>query len=1001
MATWGSYAARSGTTMDEAWKSTFTIDNLQALPTEMTGPAHAVQSVVMGAIGCGAGIELYAHGDEADVSQAGWAQEAKDEVDAYHTWRESKEATPPPPPPPVNGSWWLWRFYVTAPGDMAEHFICTGVAHDGTTQYWYGAGSYAAALTLGVTNLLLKSRSGDTTPSDRSTRDFVDQHVADAWHVTDTTVSTATMVVPDSVLGSKSDLSASGSWGSMPGVGEMTGDWPATLAASYSITYNGNSTVDTVYASILPQWSGVDLNLEALADLYYDAAWHHWWSGSAFQSPWPPSGKTPTFEVSGANGQIEAQRIAGSATDTMAWSGSSGVPYLLKVDISSGKWNDAGGDWGSAIQFDVAGLKDSSGNREYLGIGTSAQYSEANHSWYTEDRLSPTVQADVLASWAAANGEDVGSGSLTDLPAPIGVPDLTQSVDSDPWTTGLLTVTQAAVNVHKPAGVSRPSLWVASGGATITAQTDTTLTIEINSTATAPAITRTLVTRYWDQLDRLASQDADTSHAFDPDWPIKLAANLSHAVPVADPDYSALTKDEDVTTYDNFSYLKLPFSAMGAAGGLTLTLAYNALDYVLDPCYTCHEHRYGAEGEFSFSKGAAQSATYANDYLGNSLTGPGAQTFYIDLRCPAEGDLSRGDLQHVATLTLSGFTVPGSGTDTYTVDAANLELCDGPVAGSGHLLVKAKRPWNWAANFTNFSAVHDGAAILAPQYGFEQFERVERGLKGTQFRQHCPTSSATTDISSAKSLSRFCDELQWQEGFTATFQTGTFTSRYRDADSVDFFTSGRAYWWWMFYEPDGALQIPTAATVRSWTIAPGVPYTVYVRHYLQGAAHGLLKDASGTYRTRSGGSVALYKRPDGGGAASLVGTYASDAHGRWVSDPLAEDGFSYYITVAGSDTELGRAVNREWSSAAGRVGVDDPWLVENHTGGLYLFYSDGSRIWVTYRPSVYSAWQTRRFVGMGEQPVAALEDSGALTCSVLYNGAIHTVQSRNGGRSWA
>ena len=66
-----------------------------------------------------------------------------------------------------------------------------------------------------------------------------------------------------------------------------------------------------------------------------------------------------------------------------------------------------------------------------------------------------------------------------------------------------------------------------TGGDTVMSQSDTTVTFTVAAGAQDPKLTRTLTTRYWTQLERLASRNPDTGLAFKPDWPIYLRANLA------------------------------------------------------------------------------------------------------------------------------------------------------------------------------------------------------------------------------------------------------------------------------------------------------------------------------------------------------------------------------------------------------------------------------------------------------------------------------------------
>lgn len=662
----------------------------------------------------------------------------------------------------------------------------------------------------------------------------------------------------------------------------------------------------------------------------------------------------------------------------------------------------------AAAEYDV-GLNDEDGDPVYLTPGTTGWYTQANHSWYNESFFSTTVQADITSAWysATANHQpdavsaDVGGNTYTldDRPAPIAAryPGASSLTGAPYQEADWLDISQDSVNVHKPDGVARPSLWVGSGGLTVTAQTDSTVTFTIASTATTPTLTRTYTTRYWTQMDRLASRNPDSTLAFDGDWPIKLKANLdASSVPAHDPLLAALTADEDITNWDNFSYLKFKFNAASDGPGLTVALTYYELLDVFDPCYTSHDARYGQNGEFEYVRSDAKTATYTTDYLGAPLDGAGIRTYYIDLRCPAEGELNRGALQHVSAITVTGFPIPAAGTDTWTLDGSALELRDGPV-GSQHLALDYKRSWNWPQNWFGFAGWHDGAPILAVKYGYEQFEGVERGLKYVQYQQHDPGTDSDTDLSYAKPLSRLADELNWQEGFTVTCDTSALEALLEDEDGNAMFSVSDAAWWWLKYAPDGEPPFDVAPTVRSVTIARGAPTQIDIYHYVDAKAHGLVR--TGGVRERMTGTAVLKSRAQSTGAVATVGTYTSDEHGRWVSDPIyADDSYNYYVD-GGED--LGYATTRSWSSADA-YGNSGPGLAMTEANGGQVFkaYHKGRNVYCERRPTLYDAWETRRFVSEGRNPGIAAALDGVVRIVVELAGQIIGKFSRDGGKTW-
>jgi len=574
-------------------------------------------------------------------------------------------------------------------------------------------------------------------------------------------------------------------------------------------------------------------------------------------------------------------------------------------------------------------------------------------------------------------------------------------------------------------------------------------------------------------MDRLASRESDTSLSFKPTWPITLKANVSTsyggAIPDHDPLKSLLEAPEDVTNWDNFSYLKFSFTApygawimtytvsgagdesyngtyveMGstidgypwyynydtyamifhhtpnewrmtkfpeflpddnvyytigddpAAGpwfvgtgeppapvvtgsasgdGLKIEVGYTLLAWVYDPCYTCHEHRYGEYGEFEYQKIPSQTATYDNDYIGVPLRGTGLQTFYIDLRCPHEGNLVRGALQHVDYIEISGFPVPDTGTHSWTMNFGNLELTDGPVVGTNpgetHLCLDFKRAWDWSSNFFGLAGLHDGASILAIQYGTEDYEKRERGLKYTQLQQHCPLSEATTDLTYCKDLGTLAAELSLQEGFDASFSLSNYDSRFKDADGNYLFGPTEAKWWWLRYVPDGTVPLSDACVVRSAEIVPGVPYKFHLEHFLQGKFHGLLKTAGGLIRDRSSSGPTVTGRNTETEATYSGGPFSSDVHGRWKSEPVPEDDWLYDVVV-GSESSNGMLItNRSYTELTGSL-VGPECLYINNQGVLYRVLGMAKHLWIQLSP----------FTGVWDRPkiiLATASDPHELT----------------------
>jgi len=1010
---WGDWA-KTAITEQATWSGTLTLENIDDNPVgAATGPPSGIiRRVQLSAMGVAVVIVEYGSGTMMGPP-ADWPQAAKDAVNDWIDWVTNNPPEGEDPPPPAQYTWFCYHVYISAPGPVIdESWEVTGFAYS----MWYGPfSSLTRDFSLYCKNVGLRARGGIYEYSHRQTRDIIDTVARHHWFADDTTVSGGTFGA----------LSAEGTWTGGPGVGELPDDWPTTFQASYQIQYGstGSAQLDTNYGSIAVEWDGQDVKLNALDDRYYDSAWHHWWDGDEFQDPWPPSGKTVYWRCYGDGNTIRLHKTAATTND-ITWTGWSRVPKIVAFNIEAGKWDDPDGDFDNPIQFDLFGLKDPlTGDRIYLGAGQSDYYTEAHHAWFEEDVFGAGLQTvRIKQEWYEDPDNGVNSSaedklvdtydvSLDDRVCGIAIWDLTQDdYTQTPYVSaaGILDISHDSVNVHLPPGLSAPpTQWQGSGGLVVTNQTNTTVTFEIPSTATEPKLYRELTSRYWVQMDRLQPPNYDDTLAYKTDWPIYLKANLDNSdVPATDPLYAALTADEDVTNYSNHSYLRLKYNAPRDSD-LTVQLTYRRLIAVVDPCYTCWEYRYGPEGAFWYARGEQETATYSYDYQGNTLSGAGNQDYYIDLRVPAEGGLVRGALSHVEKIEISGFSVPASGTDTWTLDVQNMTLCDGPSADPGPKW-KFKRPWRWTKNWTAGHALHCGADIVPIQYGYEQFEINEQySLKHTQFRQHCPTYSGTpSDLSYAKTLRRLAEELNFQEGISASFTDSGYDALFKDGDGNYLFAPGNAYWWWLKYDPDVDAPLEMACTVGAFQMAPGVVYNFHIRKFLDGKAHGLVTD--GIKRlTNQVEAVAVYKRSvDYGGEWSLtdpnvilVGKYDTDADGRWVSDPLEPEGWHYAMWTAAEGFEnLYDPVHREYflHPPTGR-GAMEPTLCEGPVGNLFLVYEWSGYIWLRRRNSVSQPWSDPIPVCQARGPAVLKAGTGVLWLAVYDGTTVEVWKSEKDG----
>ena len=106
----------------------------------------------------------------------------------------------------------------------------------------------------------------------------------------------------------------------------------------------------------------------------------------------------------------------------------------------------------------------------------------------------------------------------------------------------------------------------------------------------------------------------------------------------------------------------------------------------------------------------------------------------------------------------------------------------------------------------------DGKPCLQVDYGYNtSWGKIgnEKGLLYIQFAQHNPFSEATGRIDAAKSLSRWWNELTWQECFEGTYPSDPAEGLHNQ-DADDGQVDGNLYWW----------DLRQSDETADWTDAP-------------------------------------------------------------------------------------------------------------------------------------------------------------------------------------
>lgn len=796
---------------------------------------------------------------------------------------------------------------------------------------------------------------------------------------------------------------------------------------------SGESLQNTVYHQVELTPVGYDLtDLDKLNSVTEDGVtWTNYTDGS-----YPASSD---YLVDTAGGKFQWKRIGDIITggsgerEIAVWDGTIYPPYLLRFRWTPRNFDDSetrtvppeGASWEDWLaeyaalapeetgaqptvgpRLDI-GLKNGDGTTPlYLDPGLSDLYTLPRYSWYDPSALwlpsraltASLVESDVNTTdenpeVERANNPNDPEGAATTYHDrrcrlwawPVNEDDYTQP----PWWNAedgavLLLEHAASVDVNDPAGVTpRPSAWVAVSGASVDAGNNDLWTL----TAANATLQRDYTTRYYAQMDCLAAKHPAGWPA-EPSWPIRLKANLEQVdVSGADAETQALlTADEDCTHWHTFSYLRVKL--LGDYNGrFQVRVTYSLVDYE-DPHYTSYNHRYGEEGEFTWTRTPDQVATYSNDRDGNILTlTADTRQFDIDLCCPEEGGVPL--LAWVDRVEFIFLDAPTS-EQTVELDTLALVLSDRKDEDH-HFLVGFKPSWDfYRRNYFGLGWVVDG--LGQPQwdwYGDGRYEN-EAGLCYIEHIEHDPDFAGPwNDLSTVKPLSQLATELAYQEGITATYTAEALDALNKDGDGN---ALGSTAWYWVRRHADREmtatqqLELGIACGTLDIDHARGVPMLIEIEKNLGGKAHGIAK--RGGIRARETGKVAVYWQETATGAEvpwTLLGRVTPDIHGRYRSDPCREDGRTghehdrsrEYRVSRGA--ELGAAVNRSywWEGAAVQGGGGLVSMYTDPTGVEWCAWVQGTNVYLARKENAPHTWGTAQVIdSSGDYDSASVTGDG-------------------------
>ena len=488
-----------------------------------------------------------------------------------------------------------------------------------------------------------------------------------------------------------------------------------------------------------------------------------------------------------------------------------------------------------------------------------------------------------------------------------------ESRSEDPTFNGVFTLTHVpSINVNDPPTTSvrtssyRPSDWVGSGGVTVDAGNNDKWTVAEG--ATSPQVTRDLVSIWFDRNNWVTSEGASPEYENGalPDAFLYNKANMDPNYPEPADNYTR----EDITNWDNYSFLRVGFDVPQAAT-LNMLIEWEEV--------TCYDNKdVDTRAEDYYYETSSRSYNYPLAFVS---TGTGQ---YIDVDLINGPSQAAGvKMQHVTSITFSGFPE----NTIWELETLQLREQD----SIKHFnKTKAIIPWKYKGTF--FSGVVDGKITLAipDDYG----DNIEDTLEYLNWR----FSSIAGDLTTAFTLEQIRNILNGQEGYTASFSSSGYEANYQDEEDPQG-TLCTALPWHLQPEAhrdedDDGWNYPMSIIVGKYTIAPGILYAFWntdassAAKLLEGGAHGVAFD--GPDRADAV-TIYMWKRLAG---ASSWGSYFDTASlydlGYWTYEEcrvVGEQGdnppyddvlYEYGISTTDDSSlviSIGSCENREWMLA--------------------------------------------------------------------------------------
>jgi len=300
-----------------------------------------------------------------------------------------------------------------------------------------------------------------------------------------------------------------------------------------------------------------------------------------------------------------------------------------------------------------------------------------------------------------------------------------------------------------------------------------------------------------------------------------------------------------------------------------------------------------------------------------------ANTVIVDLICPKENfhTTDKYWMWHVDGITMD---LPGNDSEideTWEITGMNLLGKNADF----HFRVQHATDSGGATSIDRmaFGAIHEGVDVLeiGNHYGYGY--RLENKL--------CETNNWLPGHPYFKTLDQLADELNRQDGITATYTDPHESSSNKDGNGN--YLCDAAYWGDLGHGAESDNGLAFSPLVRAWAIIYGAEQTIHFSAFELFRLHGIAKTPNGLARRTNAIDGIHIEQRTASTAWTEIEEIGTDEYGRFRSSPLPITGYAYRVV-----TELSTSANfagreREYGTAIAYLPKDP---IEGNELGMYV-----------------------------------------------------------------